>query len=85
MFLLLLMLCVGLPYNAIAIRDPFSCSHAHGKITPQAAPLPVPAYEQPKTTSVSDDPSSEWRVIAEKDSTLIMQHKDGSIREIVVQ
>ncbi len=83
-FFLALTLCAMLHYKALALRDPFSCRHAHGKITPQA-PQAVPAFEQPKTTSFSDDPSSEWRVIAEKDGAIIMQHKDGSIREIVVQ
>lgn len=84
-FFLILTLWLTLSYKAFALRDPFSCRHAHGKMMPQAAEIApkIPTHPE-RTFTIADDPSSEWRVIAEKDSTIIMQHKDGSIREIVV-
>lgn len=76
-------------HSLFALRNPFSCMHAHGMIAEQS--------EQPVTTKgkksaitqalpddTADDISSEWHVIADKDGIVIMQHTDGSIREITI-
>ena len=69
------------PRSMQKLRNPFSCAHSHG-----TEPVPASAQKQSEPHSVlaGEDVSSEWRVVTQKDSVLIMQHKDGSIREVTV-
>ncbi|MGE0009566.1 MAG: hypothetical protein AB7F19_03410 [Candidatus Babeliales bacterium] len=85
-----LMICLcGLVYTApmFALRNPFACVHNHNAYTVQQAQAQIATKESSKskvTNAMIDDTESEWRVIAQKDGSVIMQHQDGSIREITV-
>lgn len=82
------MLFVGAPH-ALAMRNPFSCIHAHGMAVEQSEQLATTkskksAITQALVDDTPDESTSEWHVIADKDGTVIMQHTDGSIREITI-
>lgn len=77
------------PHSVFAIRNPFSCMHAHGMVAEQSEqPVTLKSKKSAITQALVDDTpdesSSEWHVIADKDGTVIMQHTDGSIREITI-
>lgn len=92
-------ICIVLGFLAygdliFALRNPFSCAHKHGAVTEQPKQKqPIKKASKSKLTQAavddgnisSDEVSSEWRMIAEKDGAVIMQHRDGSIREITMQ
>jgi hypothetical protein len=83
------MFCVALPYKVLALRNPFSCAHVHGiPVGPSqqvaTAKTKKSAISQALADDTADDSASEWHVIADKDGIVIMQHTDGSIREITI-
>lgn len=79
------LVCVGVVFmsgECGALRDPFTCNHSHGFVaTPQA---PVHATQQKASSIPVQTESSEWRIIVQKEDAVVMQHKDGSIREITL-
>ncbi len=74
--------------NALAQRNPFACTHEHGTYALQHARGQAQGSKESSksklTNAMVDDTETEWRLLAEKDGAMIMQHKDGSIREITI-